>query len=69
MIKLPFNRLATVFLVAWAIAQTCFPTAAEAGNFRLRAREEFEHLSIRYGPLNTTQAYFGPVSTINAWYE
>lgn len=46
-----------------------FPTSAEAGKFRIRAREHFEWISIKYGPTNNTASYFGLSNTFNLWYE
>ncbi len=46
-----------------------FPGAAEAGNFRIRLREHFEWLSVRYEPLRQTVNYFGLTNTANIWYE
>ena len=45
------------------------PSLAEAGNVRLRAREHFEWLSVKYGPARDTERYFGLTNTINVWYE
>lgn len=63
------TQLIMILLVGWIIALTSLPSAAEAGNSRIRAREEFDRLTIRYGSLNRTQDYFGLTSTINFWYE
>ena len=46
-----------------------FPANLEAGQFRIRAREHFEWLSITYGPANDTESYFGLTNTFNLWYE
>ena len=63
------NRWAMALLAAWTLILGCLPPAVEAASFRLRAREHFEWLSARYGPVNETQGYFGLTNTLNAWYE
>jgi len=61
----------TTILTLLLITSTPFvlPLGGESGRLRLRAREHFEWLSIRYDPLNQTQHYFGLTNTLNAWYE
>jgi hypothetical protein len=43
--------------------------SAFCGNFRIRLREHFEFLSIRYESLNDSENYFGLTNTANLWYE
>lgn len=69
MLKSRFIRQTAILLLALIHAIGYSPSTVEAGNFRIRAREDFERLTIRFGPLNRTQDYFGLTSTINAWYE
>lgn len=67
--RLKFSGWTIVLWVILALAYGYPPQAVEAGNFRLRAREHFELLSIRYGDLNEKENYFGLTNTLNAWYE
>ncbi|HEX9756262.1 MAG TPA: hypothetical protein VGB26_00510 [Nitrospiria bacterium] len=66
----PFYQLwKTSSLVILTFLIAYLPAVAEAGNVRLRAREHFEWLSIKYGAVNDTERYFGLTNTINLWYE
>ena len=56
-------------LIIWACMIFLFPMVADAGNLRVRAREHFEWLSIKYGSVGDTERYFGLTNTINLWYE
>lgn len=45
------------------------PQDAFCGSFRIRLREHFELLSVRYESLNDSENYFGLTNTANLWYE
>ena len=68
-IQARFCLRAVIFLVMLVVLLPCLPEGAKAGNFRLRAREHFEWMSIRYGTASETESYFGLTNTLNAWYE
>ena len=64
------NNPEVIGLILWVFVVLCFlPSVVEAGNFRLRAREHFEWLSVKYGSINDTEKYFGLTNTFNLWYE
>lgn len=42
---------------------------ASEGRFRIRLREHFELLSVKYEPAKDTENYFGLTNTANLWYE
>jgi len=67
--KTPNNPWVISLFLCVFVALYSLPSVAEAGNFRLRAREHFEWLSVKYGSVNDTEKYFGLTNTLNLWYE
>ena len=64
------NNPLVMGLLLWvSVVLYFFPSVVEAGNIRLRAREHFEWLSIKYGPVSDTEKYFGLTNTLNLWFE